>query len=264
MLTAAPSATRRWWAWGIRGARQRSSRISREERLRLTSSGRRTWRPTRRRARCWTRSISSTPALRRHLTAASAVERLSSVASRSPRPLFCCLLSRCGAVAYRRRGLPASSQWGQAPGRPHETDPTPIDVMPDAHLRFKLTYKPGTTEVAPYQPWPEEPPLEDTPNTAPAPQAGRLPPQPKQGTRGKNSLGRKYLSSGENDDAVEPRAPKTPRDEKSSADQKSKRTGGGGPTHMDPTPPLSSRGASKTLPDGGQKGPAPSAVGRSR
>ena len=117
-----------------------------------------------------------------------------------------------------------TSQWGQAPDSSQTTDPTPTSVMPDAHLRFDITYKLGTTDIAPYQPWPEKPSPQGAPNTAPAPSSGRLPPQPKQGARGKNSLGRKYLSSDENDDAVEKRLPKTSTGGTSGADSRQTQT----------------------------------------
>ena len=102
-----------------------------------------------------------------------------------------------------------TGQWGQTPDKSQDTNPVPSDEMPDAHIRFRPTHKPGTTEMAPYQPWPvEAPPATRTQNVPPA---GRIPPQSRQGARGENSLGRKYLPSDENDDAVERAHPATQR-----------------------------------------------------
>ena len=75
-------------------------------------------------------------------------------------------------------------QWGQKPGKLQKMDPESTVEMPDAYPQFNLTYVADKNRIAPYQPWPEEPPEEQSQNPTPN-QASALQilSQPKQGTR---------------------------------------------------------------------------------
>ena len=61
-----------------------------------------------------------------------------------------------------------TSQWGEKPCRSQNVAPELTAVIPGAHRQFTLTYTEGTTDVAPYQPWPEV----QTTGQAPSPELG--------------------------------------------------------------------------------------------